>query len=148
MGLNKQVTFSTAKLLKEKGYSWECENFYKKGKYDKKFYLTTGSEYDSDRNCIWDWNLNGGRSGTLSKVIPYPNESTAIYYSAPTISEVVMWLYEKYGMWIYSFRHDFDKEFYWSIDTKNEDEFTSDDVFNSPTKAYEAAIEYTLNNLI
>lgn len=137
--MNKEVSFPIAKLLKEKGYSWECENFYKKGKYDKKFYLTTGVEYDSDRNCVWDWNLNGGKSGMLSKVIPYPNESTAIYYSAPTISDVVMWLYEKRGIWISVnsiddstiFRHCFS-----NID------------FNSPTEAYEVAIEYTLTKLI
>jgi hypothetical protein len=60
-------------------------------------------------------------------------------FNAPTIVSVVMWLYEKNGIWIsvYSiddstiFRHCFS-----NID------------FNSPTEAYEAAILYTLNNLI
>ena len=32
--------------------------------------------------------------------------------NAPTIAKVVMWLYEKYGIWIYPFRHDFNNEFY------------------------------------
>ena len=164
MGLNKQVTFSTAKLLKEKGYSWECENFYKKGKYDKKFYLTTGVEYDSDRNCIWDWNLNGGKSGMLSKVIPYPNERTAIYYSAPTIAEVVMWLYEKHKIWI-SVGGDCDYKFKFEIHTwkwyEPEKSYRlghtvlgetfwdcRSEEFSSSTEAYEAVIEYTLNHLI
>lgn len=67
-------------------------------------------------------------------------------YPAPTIAEVVMWLYEKHGIWIYALRID-QKEFYWSIDTDKK-EFTSGENFKTPTKAYEAAIEYTLKNLL
>ena len=144
--MNTEVNFEIAKLLKEKGFSWECRHFYRKSKYDKKFYLTTGIEYESDRDCIWDWNLNGGKSGMLLKKIPYPNYDKAIYYSAPTIAEVVMWLYEKHGIWIYALRMD-QKEFYWSIDTDKK-EFSSGENFKTPTKAYKAAIEYTLKNLL
>lgn len=78
---------------------------------------------------------------------------------APTIAEVIMWLYEKHGIWI-EVRH---------IKTFNVNRFhviiwnykdTSDyitihcengvgyEVWDSPTEAYEAAIEYTLKNLI
>lgn len=147
--MNKEVSFPIAKLLNEKDYSWECENFYKKGKYDKKFYLTTGVEYDSDRNCIWDWNLNGGKSGMLSKVIPYPNERTAIYYSAPTIAEVVMWLYEKHGIWI-----SVNKEYHNGVLLGFEAIIDSEDglidvgTFATPIKAYEEAIKYALNHSI
>ena len=43
--MNTEVNFEIAKLLKEKGFSWECRHFYRKSKYDKEFYLTTGTEY-------------------------------------------------------------------------------------------------------
>ena len=68
------------------------------------------------------------------------------HINAPTIAEVVMWLYEEHGIWIYAHRID-QKEFYWSIDTDKK-EFTSGENFKTPTEAYEAAIEYTLKNLL
>lgn len=138
--MNTQISFKLAKLLKEKGYSGKCEYFYKKGKYDKEFYQTTGIEYDSDKNCIWDWN---------SKEIPYPNDNTAIYYSAPTIAEVVMWLYEKRGVWI-EVSLPLYADFKFTIVVLHSTagkllEKVSDDDFDSPTEAYEAAVEYVLN---
>jgi hypothetical protein len=75
------VSFELAKLLKGKGFSWECSQFYCKTKNNKKFYLTTGTEYESDRDCIWDWNLNGGKSGNLTKTIPYPNDKCNLLLS-------------------------------------------------------------------
>lgn len=151
--MNTSVEFPIAKLLKEKGFSWECRHFYSKSKYDKEFYLKTGTEYESDRDCIWDWNLNGGKSGMLSKIIPYPNDSDAIYYSAPTIAEVVMWLYEKHGIWIDVSLNQFSKpkdlQWMYSIVFTKECTYShSSKSFNSPTEAFEAAIKYTLENLI
>ena len=61
-------------------------------------------------------------------------------YEAPTIAEVVMWLYEKHGIWI-GLTHQHNK-FFWSFGSYQTQEF------NSPTEAYEAAIIYTLKNLI
>jgi hypothetical protein len=148
--MNTPVSFELAKLLKEKGFSWECSQFYCKTKNDKKFYLTTGTEYESDRDCIWDWNLNGGKSGTLTKTIPYPNDTNAIYYSAPTISDVVMWLYEKHGFWCYVYTNG--KLWYPCIQYSSLGDMAvlsgKIGLFNSPTEAYEAGIEYTLKNLI
>lgn len=162
----KFVNFEISKLLKEKGYSWECKDFYRKGKHDKNFFLTTGVDYDSDRDCIWDWNLNGGKSGMLSKTIPYPNESDAKYYSAPVIGEVVMWLHEKHEIWItvnynpnhkiwdYNYdnvnwtKEEFNNKLKQDIDKIINNTFNPKDKFDSPTEAYEAAIEYVLKNLI
>ena len=79
---------------------------------------------------------------------PCPN----LYYQPemckkPTIADVVMWLYEKHDIWINVWPMN-KNEFYWGVDT-NEKEFTSDDInFNSPTEAYEAAIEFILTKLI
>lgn len=68
---------------------------------------------------------------------------------APTIAEVVMWLYEKHGIWISVNRESESGVFFFSVD-KDKGDFFYDkgDDFNSPTEAYEAAIEYTLKNLI
>ena len=145
--MNKEVNFEIAKLLKEKGFSWECRHFYSKSKYDKEFYLKTGTEYESDRDCIWDWNLNGGKSGMLSKIIPYPNDSDAIYYSAPTIAEVVMWLYEKHSIWIY-IKQGYKWEWYIETVANHPELKYNDGLEDSPTEAYEEAIIYTLENLI
>ena len=61
--------------------------------------------------------------------------------------EVVMWLYEKYDIWIYV---DFYNENRWFGVFRNKQGVKTElfDVFNSPTESYEAAIEYTLNKLI
>jgi hypothetical protein len=77
------------------------------------------------------------------------------------ISDVVMWLYEKHGIWISvhleNYRgyegYDFNFEFVDNSEktiAKQEDAYKllGETVFNSPTEAYEAAIEYTLKNLI
>ncbi len=146
------VSFELAKLLKGKGFSWECSQFYCKTKNNKKFYLTTGTEYESDRDCIWDWNLNGGKSGTLTKTIPYPNDTNAIYYSAPTIAEVVMWLYEKHKIWI-GVICDVGNDLLFTFkiySTKIGEErcIVNGNMYESPTEDYEAAIEYTLKNLL
>ena len=150
--MNTHVNFETAKLLKEKGYSWECSHFYSKDKYDKEFILRTGTEYDSNRDPIWDWNLNGGKSGMLLKAIPYPNDDTATYYSAPTIAEVLMWLYEKHGIWIVSSYElnieNHQKEWFW-VGIKDGEEIAYQyKSFNSPAEAYESAITYILEDLI
>ena len=147
--MNKEVNFETAKILKEKGFSWECRHFYSKNKYDQEFYLRTGLEYDSDRDCIWDWNLNGGKSGMLLKTIPYPNDGTAIYYSAPIIEDVCMWLYEKHEIWIYLIpAEDNKKVFKPFFRGENITDQHLTKFFESPTEAYEAAITYTLEKLI
>ena len=69
--------------------------------------------------------------------------------AAPTIAEVLMWLYNKYKLWISVShkRHPQGKHFAYNIKQANEIN-TYLWKHNSPTEAYEAAIEYTLNNLI
>lgn len=72
----------------------------------------------------------------------------------PTIAEAVMYLYEKHGIWIgvqptsvvgkFQFRTYYNNNGvmnqHWNDSMSKE--------FNSPIKAYEGAIIYTLNNLI
>lgn len=127
--MNTPVSFELAKLLKEKGFEERTKSYTEDGK------LVTISL------TIRRFNLE------------------KVYYPSPTIAEVVMWLYEKHGIWI-EVRH---------IKTFNVNRFhviiwdykdTSDymtihcdngvgyEVWDSLTEAYEAAIEYTLNKLI
>lgn len=76
-----------------------------------------------------------------------------------TIAEVIMWLYKKYGIWIANNWQVGRQTFlYELIDVSSYEntiliqEKNYKDVgeveFNSPTEAYEAAIEYVLKNLI
>ena len=66
-----------------------------------------------------------------------------------------MWLYEKHGLWVNVVYMGFELKYTWSIDIittsgSNWDSYGEEDdiCYNSPTEAYEAAIEYTLKNLI
>ena len=76
---------------------------------------------------------------------------------SPTISDVIMWIYEKHEIWIQVnitrygkfWGNVFLKEEYNDLKNPFNWEFVNQIIdFNSPTEAYEAAIEYTLNNLI
>ena len=73
-------------------------------------------------------------------------------YEAPTTAEVVMWLYEKHGIWVdvSTIKWNFDdntNRFAYHI-TVYIDNINSRFDYSSPTDAYGAAIEYTLKNLI
>jgi hypothetical protein len=74
-----------------------------------------------------------------------------------TIAEVVMWLYEKHGIWIkVDWYNKNNNGIFWSytlekiVNYPEPIDYTPQNtiVWNSPTEAYEAAILYTLNNLI
>lgn len=146
MGLNKPVDFPTAKLLKEKGFDNECWNYYTLA-YGKKPYITQGIEYQSDAKIKFDWNCNNENSKRIQA--PYPNTFHSSQCSAPTIVEVVCWIYSKYDIWISVShkRHSEGKHWWYSIKQANGIE-TYLWEHNSLTEAYEAAIEYTLKNLI
>ena len=155
MGLNKPVEFSTAKLLKEKGFDNECEYFY--SKYGAFTYLKPHREYEhlhsySERLVMYydgkyDWNSLDVDEGMIALKTAFSESDGYVNCecSAPTITEVIMWLYEKHGIWIVAFPTEQD----WTFDIfKGLDCVKSESFFNSPTESHEAAIEYALNNLI
>jgi len=123
--MNTPISFEIAKLLKEKGFDENCRYCYV-GHYEPHHIKVTELGY-LQRN----------------------SELIELTYTAPIISDVIVWLYEKYGIWICV-------EKYWdlgifcgfeaTIDTN--DGFINTETYNSPTEAYSAAIEYTLKNLI
>ena len=143
--MNKPVSFEVAKLLKEKGFKEQSSCFYTKPN-SKMFGVDEhGRFYPIKNNPKTLWVI--GKEFTL-------NEENV--YSAPTIAEVVMWMYEKHGLWIsvsvnpkierfisniYE-NHLYKCSIYGQTNERNENGW------DTPTKAYEAAIQYCLNNLI
>lgn len=132
--MNKPVKFELAKLLKEKGFD--------------------GNTYYSPIVC----------SLLYYKLDSSLTTSTHFYETqervkAPTIAEVIMWLYEKHGIWIANNWQSGSKTFLYELIDLNSYENTiliqeknykdvGEVEFKTPSEAYEAAIEYTLNNLI
>ena len=67
----------------------------------------------------------------------------------PTISDVVMWLHDKHGIWISVFNDDVN--FFWMgiiLETKERLRDGNAREFYSPTEAYLEGIKYVLENLI
>lgn len=133
--MNIVVSFEIAKTLKEKGFD-EPTLFCYRGKFDVYCHSLGGylSEMTQKSN---------------SELDNYEINKTKQYWvSAPTIAEVVMWLYEKHGIWVKVFDviKDNKKSFIWSL--SNDWSKAGWETYNSPTEAYSAAIEYVLNNLI
>jgi hypothetical protein len=143
--MNKEVNFEIAKLLKEKGFNLPTRSYRQKS-------AVIGSEKILPLVSVeepYDWN-------NYSSEVPY--------YSMPIIAEVVMWLYEKHGIWI-SVGGDDNKTFKYELHIWSYYEpektlrqghvklgDTLFDVYSQPyktsTEAYEAAIKYTLESLI
>ena len=116
--MNTPVNFELAKLLKEKGFEEISSNFYTNPRC-KMFGIDEHGRYYPIKNkakSLWI----SGNAATL--------DSKHVYY-APTIAEVVMWLYEKHGIWIEVVKPVRQKLFRFNVDNK-------DDVvcFNSPTE--------------
>ena len=127
--MNTPVSFEIAKLLRGKGFSEKTLQAY----------VYRGIEHQDSSYKGW-----------LTK------DKLLCDISAPTITEVVMWLYEKYGIWIVVSTTISKQFIYKCIDMSGETSkrnyptCVSKDgtYYNSPTEAYEAAIIYTLKNLI
>ena len=117
--MNNPISFSLAKLLKEKGFDEPC-----------KLCVEDGDERPLPFNC----------GNTIHRNSLHP------YYSAPTISDVVMWLYEKYMIWIsVDPENDTNTWFHTITHEKSEIVFGND---SSLTEAYEKGIEHILNEMI
>ena len=163
--MNTPVNFEIAKLLKDKGFDKPTLNFYFEDGQPKEnaFQDTTGMDYGSEFTVEFDeltknWNdgwltkKNGDRCFGCTKSNGYLET-----FSAPTIAEVVMCLYEKHGIWIQVSMSRYGK-LYCNILKKESIKSLDNPIswemqiqlndFNSPTEAYEAAIEYTLTKLI
>ena len=65
----------------------------------------------------------------------------------PTIADVVMWFYEKHGIWISVHCTSGIKSFWYELRGVESIWFTGEN-HNSPEEAYEAAFTHLLNNVI
>jgi len=120
--MNTPVSFPIAKLLAEKGFD----------EVSQKWYSVEGSLY--------------------SQVVFNNNRGFVPAYKceAPTIADVVMWLYEKHGIWITICVIGENGFGYW-LHNKDRKRLNPEDqggYWYSPTEAYEAGIEHTLNHII
>jgi hypothetical protein len=132
--MNNPVNFETAKLLKEKGFDVPASDCYN---LNGLLFSNGWCEYIAD-----DHEFDG---------LIYPNKLKEKDVLAPTIAEVVMWLYDKHGIWIIA-------DPCVNFECWTPGVFTKSDTnlgkykglleLNTPTEAYEAAIIYTLKNLI
>lgn len=160
--MNTPVSFDLAKLLKEKG--WQIPTLYY---YFEDGVLiqntikdTVGMDYGSEFEVEFsefteNWNdnfltrKNGDRCFGCSKSQGYFET-----FSAPSISEVVMWLYEKNGIWVHAMKSFNDFTPYIQCDWNyRKDSITGvlefmQKRFNSPTETYEAALEYCITKII
>ena len=158
------VSFELAKLLKEKRFDIPTKKYYEyalKSKKDKQDgYSGSFGWKKGELNLQSDYFQNNSKSDFTSEM----------WYmcSAPTISEVVMWLYEKHGIWIHvhqetkingleligtgKFQGFIGRINHTSIFGKKIKGDIPDGPYrkpvDSPTEAYEAAIEYCLTELI
>lgn len=130
--MNTPVSFEIAKLLKEKGFDSYITSQYIQFDYsDNSWKLKTNQEYKD-----------------LDSDIGIGNK---IRISAPTIAEVVMWLYEKYEKWLIV--RPYLGKWVFEVQKKPSPLISCTSIHNyklhnSPTEAYEAAIEYCLTKLL
>lgn len=121
--MNTPVSFKLAKLLKEKGYDEWTKTWHQRGE---------------------------GISGCVEGKGDFYNRKGDVYTSAPTITEVVMWIYDKHNIWVSVDRY---------LDPEESEDFRYgymiyyiDDYFGrgykTPTDSYQAGIEYAIKNLI
>ena len=146
--MNTPVSFELAKLLKEKGFDEPCLFFYSAMEGQEGLLLPVADSLDS----IVDFIKNKKTFFDKPSINLRINKTLCNSYAektltAPTIADAVMWIYEKHGIWIQPKRIS-KNEFECFYIGSNLCEIQIKGIFNSPTEAYEAAIEYCLNNLI
>ena len=132
--MREKIKFPLAILLKEKGFKGKCKEYFTDG---------TLSISDEPKEVFME----------------AVKHNKVISCLAPTITDVVMWFYEKHWIWIYTYFLGVGYSCYviQKLQKTNptqpvvqlvKDSITYDELFNSPTEAYESAFEYLLNNLI
>lgn len=115
--MNTPVKFELAKVLQEK-------------------------EFDGNYFHYWNMINHSGEWKVDTRIWEYTDN----YIEAPTIADVVMWLYEKHGIWITCNKHKDYKPFEFLIHSKNKLNIRGG--YNSPIEAYEAAILFCLEKII
>ena len=125
MNMLAPVNLDIARLLKQKGFSEPCDDYWEEG--------LRSSTPD-------EWKLN------------YYQEAATDFIKAPTIIQTVMWLYKTHNIWISVNKIQQKDTFTWEMVQSNEEKWYSidwsGDEINSPEVAYVEAILYILTNVI
>lgn len=140
--MNKHVSFEIAKLLRESGFDEACSHYY----------INDFMQFKHDGALHKTGLPNNRDSENIFQFVKRSNQPHSC--NAPTISQVVMWLYEKHGIWVYANSYEIDK---WCYSYKfikpyiegskiTERGTSSVEDYSSPTEAYESAILYVLKN--
>lgn len=144
--MNTPVSFEIAKLVKEHGFKLEDPGYE-----DHKYSFYAIKDFDND----WRDSFSKRREGELLDgyyLAPLTEERKNVVIVAPTIADVITWLYEKHGIWVwiqpYKDHSADNNEPYSAQMNVWKNGVTVSKEFNTPTEAYLAAIEHTLNNLI
>jgi len=137
--MNTPVSFELAKLLKEKEFDENCSDYYTQ---------TGNLNSDGWGDIIYEQGFGSGEPDRMLRFnySDFNKNQKETCFLCPTIAEVVMWLYEKHEIWIGVEASDDFTMFCFRVRKKEVSRLSFD--YNSPTEAYEAAIKYTLNNLI
>lgn len=155
-------SFEVSKLLKEKGFKQPtlCY-FFEDGEFKENLIRDTygyrGDEYTVEyEQLLEDWNNNfltkkhGGRCFGCSKSSGYLET-----YSSPTHSLAIKWIRENFGIHIEAFRQRGINGLGYNfmcvpteLGKNNSDKIVNEEGYPSPEEATEAALLYTLKNLI
>ena len=142
--MNTPVKFEIAKLLKEKEFNENCSDYYTQ---------TGNLNSDGWGDIIYEQGFGSGEPDRMLRFnySDFNKNQKETCFLCPTIAEVVMWLYEKHGVWTVVNVNIMGSWYFEHFDLKekrNAQFKPTDTHYDSPTEAYEAAIKYTLNNLI
>jgi hypothetical protein len=146
--MTKPISYELAKLLNEKGFDKSTEaNWWIFAKddlnYKKRLPIDESKVFfteDSDELEL-KTRIDEETSHTIYHVL-----------AAPTIAQVVMWLYETHKIWVIAVPSKSTNSWYYHrfylLDPNKDSEPELVDRFNSPQEAYSAAFEYIVKNMI
>ena len=130
------ISFKTAELAKDKGFSVSVINYYDKNKH-----CTYSEDYQTERLAESNWNNGNGSYPTLSK---------EVLCSAPTQSLLQKWLREVHNIYIEIEHWHNEKEGFikcgYKVYTKHEN--TGPYIYNNKIITYEEALEKGLQEAL
>ena len=144
MDMNTPVNFKIAKLLKEKEINiskFNCPWYNELGT------LNGRTDLNKDGKTFLEVYPNE-QSFCGSAIKPeHKKEFNIESYLAPTIAEVIMWLYDKHGIWVNVYLYK-DHVADVNDDYMFRSNYTKIREYKTPTEAYEKAIKYVLTEIL
>lgn len=141
------VSFETAKLLKEKGFKHWCYKCYGDAVYYKGVPISFDEECELKSDGLED-EIEYVEGGYLYDFGCDNRKEETKVWAAPTLWVAMKWLREVYGLFVRITEDMTGNVFEWSVYQKNYGCKASTYVEDSYEKVCEAAIRYTLENLI